>query len=562
MATNDRRGANEGGRPAPRLRRLTRRDLLKGGLALGAGTAAVGLSSGAGASLERALAIDAPSTRPTLRDIRHVVILMQENRSFDHYYGTLSGVRGFSDPNVIHNFWGDTDYSVFQQFGYEPGVGVDQTGYMVPFELQQAPPTVNGAASNDISHEWTTQHDAWDNGKMDNWVRAHLHADGTTNFVTSMGYFTRGDLPFYHALADAFTICDGYFCSVLGPTDPNRVMAMSGSLDPSGAGGGPVLVTQTTGRVQQYGKFTWTTMPENLLDAGVTWKVYNDPAGLLLFSPLPYFKAYNDPSTTRGRQLIANSIDPTFPVDLLADVTAGTLPQVSWIHGPVTQCEHPATTPQYGENLVQNVLNILTSNPEVWAHTLFILNYDENGGFFDHVAPPVPPPGTEGEFLTVSPLPADAGGVVGPVGLGFRVPCLLMSPFTRGGFVAHDTFDHTSTLRLIETLFGVPVPNLTTWRRGVTGDLTSALALGQPADRTVPSLPDTTLGLLDPKVQEQAVINSLLGTVDHGVPYPPPTKNVMPVQETSPARPTPPQPQSSGSGHGHDGQEGQGHNAA
>ena len=251
MATNDRRGADDGGRPAPRLRRLTRRDLLKGGLALGAGTAAVGLSSGAGASLERALAIDAPSTRPTLRDIRHVVILMQENRSFDHYYGTLSGVRGFSDPNVIRNFWGKTDYPVFQQFGYEPGVGVDPTGYMVPFELQQAPPTVNGAASNDISHEWTTQHDAWDNGKMDNWVRAHLHADGTTNFVTSMGYFTRGDLPFYHALADAFTICDGYFCSVLGPTDPNRVMALSGSLDPSGAGGGPVLVTQTTGRLQQ-----------------------------------------------------------------------------------------------------------------------------------------------------------------------------------------------------------------------------------------------------------------------------------------------------------------------
>jgi phospholipase C len=159
----------------------------------------------------------------------------------------------------------------------------------------------------------------------------------------------------------------------------------------------------------------------------------------------------------------------------------------------------------------------------------------------------------------MNPLPADAGGIVGPVGLGFRVPCLLMSPLTRGGYVAHETFDHTSTLRLIETLFGVPVPNLTPWRRGVTGDLTSALALGQPANPTVPTLPDTTAGLLDPSVQEQAVINSLLGTGDEGTPYPPPTRNVMPVQETSPPRPTPPQPHASGSGHGHGGH---GHNAA
>jgi phospholipase C len=540
MATNEDGGTNQARGAAGGRGRLTRRNLLKGGLALGAGAAA-GLSSSAGASIERAMAIDLPSSTPSLSDIRHVVILMQENRSFDHYFGTLSGVRGFSDPNVIRNRWGTTDYSVFQQFGYQPGVGVDPTGYMVPFEIQQDPPMENGAATNDISHEWGTQHVAWDGGKMDNWVRAHLAADGVKNFATSMGYFTRGDLPFYHALADAFTLCDAYHCSVLGPTDPNRVMALSGTIDPSGTGGGPVLVTQTSGRVQQYGKFTWTTMPEQLLDAGVTWKVYNDPAGLFLFSPLPYFKAYTDSSTTRGRQLAAHALQPAYPADLLADVQAGTLPQVSWIHGPVTQCEHPATTPQSGENLVQTVLDVLTSNPDVWAHTLFILNYDENGGFFDHVAPPVPPPGTEGEHLTMSPLPADASGIAGPVGLGFRVPCLLMSPFTRGGYVAQDTFDHTSTLRLIETLFGVPVPNLTPWRRSVTGDMTSALALGKPADPSVPPLPDTTW-FLSTSVDEQSVINSLLGTADYGIPYTPPTQNVMPVQETSPPRPTPPQP--------------------
>jgi phospholipase C len=523
----------------PSVLRITRRDLLKGGLAVGVGAAtAAGLSSEAAASIERALAMEAGSADPTLSDIRHMVILMQENRSFDHYYGTLSGVRGFSDPKIGHYAYDGTRYSVWEQLGYEPGVGVDPSGYMVPFHMQQDPPSEDGATTNDISHEWDTQHNAWDAGKMDAWVRAHLAADGTQNFVTTMGYFTRSDLSFYYALADAFTICDGYHCSVLGPTDPNRAMAFSASIDPAGTGGGPVLVTQTTGRPQQYNTFTWTTMPENLLDAGVTWKVYNDPSGLALFSPLPYFKAYNDPSTTRGQELIAKGLSPTFPADLQADVTAGTLPQVSWIHGPVTQCEHPATAPQWGENLVQNVLDILTSNPEVWAHTLFILHYDENGGFFDHVAPPVPPAGTAGEYLTVNPLPPAANGIVGPVGLGFRVPCLLMSPFTRGGYVAHGTFDHTSTLRLMETLFGVPVPNLSAWRRSVTGDMTSALALGQPADPTVPPLPNTSL--FQPTVDEQVVADSLAGTDDYAPPYPPPTQNVMPTQETSPPRPTPP----------------------
>ncbi len=544
MGTDERGDRDsDGGRPheAHRLasaNRITRRNLFKGGLALGAGVTAAGLSSAAGASIERALTLEAGSTNPSLSDIRHVVILMQENRSFDHYFGTLSGVRGFSDPHASHYTSGGTRYSIFEQLGYEPGVGIDPSGFTVPFELMQMPPTEDGQTTNDISHEWGTQHDAWAGGVMDNWVRAHLAADGTQNFVTTMGYFTRGDLPFYHALADAFTICDGYFCSVLGPTDPNRVMSFSATIDPAGSGGGPVLVTQTTGRPQQYNTFTWTTMPEQLLDAGVSWKVFNDPSGLALFSPLPYFKAYNDPTTTRGQQLIANGITPNFPADLQADVTAGTLPQVSWIHGPITQCEHPATAPEWGENLVQNVLDILTSNPEVWAHTLFILNYDENGGVFDHVAPPVPPAGTGGEYLTVNPLPAAADGIAGPVGLGFRVPCLLMSPFTRGGFVARETFDHTSTLRLLETLFRAPVPNLSAWRRSATGDMTSALALGKPADPTVPALPDTSLFM--PTVDEQVVINALAGTDDEGVPYPPPTQNVMPAQETTPARTPPP----------------------
>ena len=219
-------------------------------------------------------------------------------------------------------------------------------------------------------------------------------------------------------------------------------------------------------------------------------------------------------------------------------MAAGTLPQVSWIHGPVTQCEHPATAPQWGENLVQNVLDTLTSNPDIWAHTLFVLHYDENGGFFDHVPPPVPPAGTPGEYLTVNPLPSTAVGVAGPVGLGFRVPCILMSPFSMGGYMATEVFDHTSTLRLLERLFDVPVPNVSQWRREAVGDLTSALALGRPAQPTPPTLPDASLVV--PVVDEEVVVNALTGTFDEGFTYAPPTANVMPVQETTPARPAPP----------------------
>ncbi len=211
---------------------------------------------------------------------------------------------------------------------------------------------------------------------------------------------------------------------------------------------------------------------------------------------------------------------------------------MSWIHGPIVQCEHPATAPQWGENLVKTILDILTSNPAVWASTLFILNYDENGGFFDHVPPPTAPAGTPGEYLSVNPLPAAAGGVAGPVGLGFRVPCILMSPFTRGGFLSSDTFDHTSTLRFIETRFGVPVPNLSAWRRAATGDLTTALALGRAPIKAKPFLPAAPL--TEPQVDAEVIANALLGTFDEGIPYPPPTSNAMPSQALFPHRSAPP----------------------
>ena len=511
-----------------------RRRFLQAGVATG--MAGMGLSSRAGSIIETAAAHRAH--RASLSDVQHVVVLMQENRSFDHYFGTLSGVRGFSRGPVPKQKVHGRSYPVFDQFGYEPGVGVTPSGYLQPFRLLSDPPTENGQTTNDIDHGWGSQHQSWADGSMTGFVSAHIAADGASNGPVTMGYLTRQDLAFYYALADAFTICDGYHCSVLGPTDPNRVMSVSATIDPAGESGGPVLETYTSDRQLHYGSFTWQTMPQRLSEAGVSWKVYNDPTALLELSPFPYFKAFTDPSTPAEVALAAQAMAPTYPASFQADVATGSLPAVSWIIPPLAQCEHPAAPPEYGENLVQQILEILVSNPEVWSQTVFFIVYDENGGFFDHVPPPTPPRGTSGEYLTVSPLPSAASGVAGPVGLGFRVPCLVVSPFSRGGYKCSGTFDHTSLLRFLETRFAVQVPNLSAWRRSVTGDLTEALDLRRMPDTSVPMLPQTSLG--DTTVAEQAVINALAGTEDEGVPYPLPTRNAMPTQEVTPSRPNVP----------------------
>ena len=523
--------------PEPGRNDTSRRAFMVGGAAAAIGAAAAATAGGHPGRItdSQARLLDkvtaAATGNASLSDVKHIVILMQENRSFDHYFGTLSGTRGFSDPGVLANPKGGT---VFDQYGYQPGTGVDPSGYTQPFNLANNPPTENGYDTNDIDHGWPGQHASWNNGAMDSFMTSHLNTDGTANGPVTMGYFTRAELPFYHALADAFTICDGYHCSVLGPTDPNRLYSYSASIDPAGTNGGPVLVTATN-RAGMTGTLNWKTMPESLLEAGVSWKVYNDPGGLTGLGVLSYFKNYTSLSTT-GIELAARALTPAYPATFAADVASGNLPSVSWIVPPLYECEHPAAPPEWGEYLVQQILNTLASNPDVWAQTVFIVNYDENGGFFDHVPPPVPAAGTAGEYLTASPLPSAAGGIAGPVGLGFRVPALVVSPFSVGGYKYSGTLDHTSTLRLIETRFGVPVPNLTEWRRSVTGDFTGALNFTAPANTTVPPLPATTL-VGDTTVVTEAVLNALTGTADVGIDYPLPTSNSMPAQETTPPRP-------------------------
>jgi phospholipase C len=322
----------------------------------------------------------------------------------------------------------------------------------------------------------------------------------------------------------------------MGPTDPNRLYTMAASLDPDGKNGGPILQTIITNRTNLYGRLTYTTMPEQLQARGISWKVYSSPdetvlGGILSDNVLSYFKAFQDPTSV----LHQNAFGPQFPADFLADVALGNLPQVSWLVGSVFTSDHPPSPSVFGENILSLIISALTANPALWAKTLLILTYDENGGFFDHVAPDTPPPGTPGEYVTAPAVPdptvIGSPAITGPIGLGFRVPTLIISPFSRGGFVSSDLFDHTSVLRFLETRFGAEVPNLSAWRRATVGDLTSALNFKKP-DQTIPNLPST----LPPVVQAiQQCTANLAGTI----PYVITSTQTLPTQESgTPSRPS------------------------
>jgi hypothetical protein len=239
------------------------------------GGAAVGASALlANPLIERALA--SPPACGSLSDIQHVVIRIQENRSFDHCFGSYRGVTGFADPAALP--LGDgSGLSIFAQPGYPGGFAGN---HLYPFHLDSFH---NGECTNDINHSWGPQHGYWDGGKLDGFASGHIAADGAANGPLTMGYYTRADLSFYYALADAFTICDHYYCSVIGPTDPNRLYSLSGTLDPGGSQGGPILSTSAT-RVERFGTLSWTTMPEQLQLEGLRqprWQFRRQRAAVL-----------------------------------------------------------------------------------------------------------------------------------------------------------------------------------------------------------------------------------------------------------------------------------------
>jgi phospholipase C len=448
-------------------------------------------------SIDRALAIPAHHRTGTIRDVEHIVFLMQENRAFDHYFGALRGVRGFGDPRPMTMPDGRP---VWRQ--------PDGAGTVLPFH--PTTPDFGLQFLVDTAHGWFDQHAAWNNGRYDQWIAAKQ-----TSAV--MAFYTRQDIPFFYALADAFTICDAYYCSLQGPTDPNRYHMWTGWVGNDGQAGGPVINNAEAG-------YDWSTYPERLERAGISWKIYQDiglgldEAGVWGFTDDPYIGNYGDNSLLYFHQYQnAKPGEPLYDrartgtnihvtgqlLDLFQplrdDVRMNRLPQVSWIVAPEAFSEHGNWPANYGAWYVSQVLDALTSNPEVWSKTVLFLTYDENDGFFDHMVPPTPPFNGRGKSTVDASneiFPGSHGNPRWPYGLGFRVPMLVISPWSKGGWVCSEVFDHTSLIQFIERRFAsgrrdLIESNITGWRRAICGDLTAALDFKRPNDRPT-QLPDTT----------------------------------------------------------------------
>ena len=566
----------------------TRRDFMKAALLAGA----AGLSGGLTDSIARAFAI-APDEGSTFWDAEHVVILMQENRSFDHAFGSLQGVRGFNDPRAIK-----------LTNGLPVWVQANRAGESyLPFRLDINKTKATWMGS--IPHSWTDQVDARNGGLYDGWLDAkRSHNEHYADMPLTMGYYTRDDIPFYYDLADAFTICDQNFCSTLTGTTPNRLHLWTGTIRPEQSASAPAMVLNSD--VDFPTLANWTTFPERLEDAGIPWKVYQNELYVGVgfegeegpwlsnfgCNPLEYFSQYHahlaaarcrhlqkvvDDLTTEIEQIkqlsetttlsaevvdklkqketelseaqaackewnlekfeqlpsrekslhnkafITNSGDQDYHTltelryqdqgtdrrvqvpkgDVLyqfrKDVAEGKLPTVSWVVPPERFSDHPSSA-WYGAWYIAEMLDILTANPEVWKKTIFILTYDENDGYFDHVPPFVAPHPNRPETGKAS-----AGVDTGleyvereqelkrkpahqcrnsPQGLGYRVPMIIASPWTRGGCVCSQVIDHTSSLQFLEKFLTrktgttISEPNVNSWRRTVCGDLTSVF---QPA---------------------------------------------------------------------------------
>lgn len=496
---------------------------------------AAGVSGVIPDSIQRAYAIE-PDAGSSYLDAEHVVILMQENRSFDHTFGTLRGVRGFDDPRALRLRNGNSAF-----------VQTDAAGNsFAPWRLDIRDTRITWMGS--LPHSRHSQVDAWNGGLHDQWLEAKRSGEAEyASLPLTMGYYTRDDLPFYYALADAFTICDQNYCSVMTSTTPNRSYFWSGMIRDKKHADSRVFI-----RNEQYerpGGVSWKTYPERLQEAGISWKSYQneltyakgltDQQGSWLANfgdnALEFFAAFHVEASDRNSGLyerltdheralhsgafVTNTGDPHYraleelafsdngqPRSMMVpkgdvlhqfrkDVNEGKLPAVSWLTAPENFSDHPSA-PWYGAWYVSEVMDILTSNPDIWKKTIFILTYDENDGYFDHAA----------SFAAADPKRPETGGASagidtgleytyvadelaqgvhekearsGPMGMGFRVPMIIASPWSRGGWINSQLFDHTSILMFLEqfvrTKHGKTVKeeNISDWRRCISGDLTS-----------------------------------------------------------------------------------------
>lgn len=448
----------------------------------------------------------------SLRDVEHVVMLMMENRSFDSYFGMLRGVRGFGDRFPMPLQGGRT--------AWQQG---DGSGSMVlPYRLDQE--RGNAQRGPDVDHDWASSQNAWDGGRQHQWPR-HKGPE-------AMGAFSRAEIPFQYALADAFTVCDAYHASMHTATICNRLFFWTGTNGPSASGTAVVRNEfDEPNMAPSREGFTWKTYPERLQDASISWKVYQNMPDSFSDNQLmsfrqyrraneaappdrrvssdpdamcpPYDPAIDDPGNPLFKGIGNTLPDAGMPSTFRDDVRSGRLPQVSWIVTPAAYSEHAERScPVQGAWYVQEVLDAMSEVPEVWRKSVLFVNFDENGGFFDHIPSPSAPsiradatpagnttlPETTialERFTQEAPpgalqQPPPDGRVYGP---GIRVPMLVISPWSCGGWGNSEVFDHTSILRFLEARFGVAEPHISPYRRAVCGDLLSAFDFTRPDPR-------------------------------------------------------------------------------
>jgi phospholipase C len=454
--------------------------------------------------IRRAMSLPATQITGTIQDVQHVVILMLENRSFDHYFGTLRGVRGFGDRHPLPLASGKPVW-------YQS----DGTKEIPPFHFDTR--TTSALRTPSTPHAFENAQAAWSQGQLGRWPK----------FKTplSMGHYHREDIPFQFALAEAFTICDAHHCSVTTGTDPNRIVFWSGSnFDPVRRTRGEnctdadaeadnlrCLVSgtlPTPGYTYRGSAFDWPTLPEILEQAGISWRIYQDPNDNwtgLMHGGLAFASFRN---SQPGSAIYEKGMSQTSIAQLAHDAHSGKLPQVSWVLPSMHESEHPAASSSLqGAEFTSRVLDALTTNSDVWGRTVFFLTFDENDGLFDHVPPPAPPSynldGTlagkasldlRGEYFSDPNRkylnPNDlVSGTVRPWGLGPRVPMYVISPWSRGGWVNSQVSDHTSIGQFLERRFGITVPAISPWHRAICGDLTSAFDFKNPNDTNFPELP-------------------------------------------------------------------------
>ena len=460
--------------------------------------------------IRRALAVEAQVTTGTIQDVRHIVILMQENRSFNHYFGTLRGVRGFGDRFPIPLESGKPVW--FQSNGEQ---------VIPPYHLN--PETSSALLVPDTPHFFSDAQAAWNQGKFGEWPRFKTEY--------SMGHYARDDIPFQFALAEAFTICDAYHCSVTTGTDPNRIVFFSGSnFDPTlGRSGVNRTAAQSEpnnlrcmvdgtmplpGYRYSGSSFMWPTLPDLLEQAGISWRIYQDPNDNwngLMHGGLA-FDSFRRATSSSGSALYEQGMKLWTLEDLRYDAANGALPAVSWVLPNRYQSEHPqvGSSPGRGAYFTSQVLGALTANAASWSQTVFFLAFDENDGFFDHVPPPaIPSYNADGTLAGASTVPLQGqyfsdperiylspedtiSGTLRPWGLGPRVPMYIVSPWSKGGWVNSQVFDHTSMGMFLEKRFGISVASISPWHRAVCGDLTSAFDFATPNNAQLPQLPDVS----------------------------------------------------------------------